>query len=159
MVHGTNCQRVGKTDDYQFFLEKSYNYRNILTGDRFFHLKIKKESLLNLSTTSFQGDGSKGILWREQCLGLSVDVPHNVADLIELMGKSSVYTKLIRRLMNHSEKQIRVYAQLPDHTGNVQFLWQTNPRSIFPTCIITRERRGKHKSESGNWYPDGLGMI
>ena len=62
------------------------------------------------------------------------DVPHNIADLIELMGGKEAFRNNLETMYNTplGEAKYVFYAQLPDHTGNVgQFSMANEPGCFF----------------------------
>ena len=65
----------------------------------------------------------------------SWDVPHNVADLINLMGGTDQFIKNLDRTFQEplGKSKFEFYAQIPDHTGNVgQFSMANEPSLHIP---------------------------
>ena len=63
------------------------------------------------------------------------DVPHNVADLIALMGGNEAFNRELDRMFNEplGKSKFEFFAQLPDHTGNVgQFSMANEPSLHIP---------------------------
>ncbi|MDR1502060.1 MAG: glycoside hydrolase family 92 protein, partial [Prevotella sp.] len=63
------------------------------------------------------------------------DVPHNPADLIELMGSPEIFTNNLDQTFREplGKGKYQFYAQLPDHTGNVgQFSMANEPSLHIP---------------------------
>ena len=131
------AKELGKEDDYKYFLNRSYNYRNLYNSTTaFFHPKNKGGKFIEPFDYRFSGgmgardyyDENNGWVYRW-------DVPHNVADLIELMGSAENFVnnldQTFREPLGRSKYQF--YAQLPDHTGNVgQFSMSNEPSMHIP---------------------------
>ena len=63
------------------------------------------------------------------------DVPHNIADLIELMNGKEQFVANLDQMFNESlgKSKFDFYSQLPDHTGNVgQFSMANEPSLHIP---------------------------
>ncbi len=131
------AKQLGKTDDYKFFLARSYNYRNLFNpATGFFHPKDSDGNFIQPFDYRFSGgvgvrdyyDENNGWTYRW-------DVQHNVADLISLMGGRE---KFIANLdatfaepLGRSKRDF--YAALPDQTGNVgQFTMGNEPSLHIP---------------------------
>jgi predicted alpha-1,2-mannosidase len=131
------AEALGKTDEANYYLKCSYNYRNIYNeGTGFFHPKDKDGRFIEPFDYRFSGgmgardyyDENNGWVYRW-------DVPHNVADLIRLMGGGERFTENLDRTFNEplGRGKSAFYAQLPDHTGNVgQFSMANEPSMHIP---------------------------
>ncbi len=131
------AKALGKMDDYRYFLERSHNYRNLYnpkTG--FFHPKDKDGNFIEPFDYRFSGgigardyyDENNGWIYRW-------DVPHNVADLIALMGGNKAFIENLDRTYDEGlgKSKWQFYAQLPDQTGNVgQFSMGNEPSLHIP---------------------------
>ncbi|HHU95953.1 MAG: GH92 family glycosyl hydrolase [Bacteroidota bacterium] len=131
------AKELGKTDDYQFFLEKSYNYRNIFNEETgFFHPKDKEGEFIEPFDYKFSGGmGAREYYGENNAWVYRWDVPHNVADLIELMGGNQAFIRNLDQTFNEplGKSKYEFYAQLPDHTGNVgQFSMANEPSLHIP---------------------------
>jgi predicted alpha-1,2-mannosidase len=131
------AKELGKTDDYEYFLKRSQNYRNIYnTKTGFFHPKDKAGKFIEPFDYSFSGgqgareyyDENNGWVYRW-------DVPHNPGDLIRLMGSPENFIKNLDQTFREplGTGKYAFYAQLPDHTGNVgQFSMANEPSLHIP---------------------------
>lgn len=131
------AKELGKEDDYRFFLKRSYNYRNLYNPETaFFHPKDKDGKFIMPFDYRYSGgvgvreyyDENNGWVYRW-------DVPHNPADLIELMGGAKKFTDNMDRTFCEplGRSKHDFYAQLPDHTGNVgQFSMANEPSMHVP---------------------------
>ncbi len=131
------AKELGKTEDYTYFLKRSYNYRNLYNAETgFFHPKDGKGEFIEPFDYRYSGgkgardyyDENNGWVYRW-------DVPHNPADLIALMGSPEQFTdnldQTFREPMGRGKPEF--YAQLPDHTGNVgQYSMANEPALHIP---------------------------
>ncbi len=128
---------LGKKEDAEYFLKRSYNYRKIFNQETsFFHPKDDKNNFITPLDYRFSGgmgvreyyDENNGWVYRW-------DVPHNVPDLIELMGGRENFVNNLEATFNEplGRSKNNFYAQLPDHTGNVgQFSMGNEPSLHIP---------------------------
>ena len=131
------AKELGHDDEYQYFLKRSYNYRNLFNNQTaFFHPKDKDGNFIEPFDYRFSGgmgardyyDENNGWVYRW-------DVPHNVADLIRLMGSSGAFAGHLDATFREplGKSKFEFYAQLPDHTGNVgQFSMANEPSLHIP---------------------------
>lgn len=128
---------LGKTDDYQFFLEKSYNYRYLFNAETgFFHPKDKEGRFITPFDYQFSGGmGARQYYGENNAWIYRWDVQHNVADLIHLMGGRDPFIRNLDQTFREplGKSKFDFYAQLPDHTGNVgQFSMANEPSLHIP---------------------------
>jgi predicted alpha-1,2-mannosidase len=131
------ARALGKTDDYMYFLKRSYNYRNLYNRETaFFHPKDKDGRFIEPFDYRYSGgkgareyyDENNGWIYRW-------DVPHNPADLIQLMGSAENFVNHLNRTFRESlgKGKSEFYFMLPDHTGNVgQFSMANEPCMHIP---------------------------
>lgn len=131
------AKELGKTDDYKHFLKCSYNYRNLFNHDTaFFHPKDIDGNFIEPFDYRFSGGrGAREYYDENNAWVYRWDVPHNIADLIKLMGSCEDFTnnmeQMFREPMGRGKPDF--YAQLPDHTGNVgQFSMANEPSLHIP---------------------------
>jgi predicted alpha-1,2-mannosidase len=128
---------LGEQEDYQYFLARSHNYRNLYNPETaFFHPKDKDGNFIVPFDYRFSGgQGARDYYDENNAWTYRWDVPHNPADLIRLMGSPENFA-------NHLDQTFRepmgkgkstFYAQLPDQTGNVgQFSMANEPSLHIP---------------------------
>lgn len=128
---------LGKTDDYNYFLKCSYNYRNLFnpkTG--FFHPKDSDGQFIEPFDYVFSGGmGARAYYGENNGWIYRWDVQHNVADLISLMGGNAAFVNNLDAMFSAplGKSKFEFYAQLPDHTGNVgQFSMANEPSLHIP---------------------------
>jgi len=117
------AKALNKTDEANYYLKCSYNYRNLYNAATgFFHPKDKEGKFIEPFDYRYSGglgvrdfyDENNGWIYRW-------DVQHNIADLINLMGGNDPFIKNLDLTFNESlgKSKFEFYSQLPDHTGNV----------------------------------------
>ena len=128
---------LGKNEDKVHFLKHSINYGNLFNEEtKFFHPKDKDGKFIEPFDYRFSGgQGARDYYSENNAWIYRWDVPHNVADLIDMMGGSEEFDynldKMFREPLGKSKYDF--YAQLPDHTGNVgQFSMANEPSLHIP---------------------------
>ena len=88
------AKHLGKDEDYRFFQDRSYNYRNVFNKEtHFFHPKDKDGKFIEGVDYRYSGglgardyyDENNGYVYRW-------DVQHNIGDLVSLIGGNEVFT-------------------------------------------------------------------
>lgn len=131
------AKQLGYEEDYKRFLEGSRNYRNIFNPQTsFFHPKDKTGKFIEpFDYANSGGLGARGAYGENNGWVYRWDVPHNIADLIELMGGKDKFRDNLEEMYNAplGKGKYSFYAQLPDHTGNVgQFSMANEPSMHIP---------------------------
>ena len=128
---------LGKEDDYQYFLKRSYNYRNLFNPQTaFFHPKCKDGIFIEPFDYRFSGGmGARDYYDENNAWTYRWDLKHNVADLIRLMGSPQAFVANLNATFREplGRSKFEFYAQLPDQTGNVgQFSMGNEPSLHIP---------------------------
>lgn len=131
------AKELGYQDDYKYFLENSFNYRNLFNKETaFFHPKDKDGNFIKPFDYKFSGGmGAREYYGENNAWVYRWDVQHNVADLIHLMGGSESFVHHLDQTFREplGRSKYEFYAQLPDHTGNVgQFSMANEPSLHIP---------------------------
>lgn len=131
------AKELGYTEDYNYFLKKSFNYRNLYNKETgFFHPKDENGKFIEPFDYSFPGGmGAREYYGENNGWVYRWDVQHNVADLISLMGGREGFVKNLDQTFRESlgRSKYDFYAKLPDHTGNVgQFSMANEPSLHIP---------------------------
>ena len=131
------AQALGKTEEAEYYLKCSYNYRNVYNAETgFFHPKDKDGKFIEPFDYRYSGGmGARDYYGENNGWVYRWDVPHNVADLINLMGGQEKFIENLNRTFNEplGRSKFEFYAQLPDHTGNVgQFSMANEPSLHIP---------------------------
>jgi predicted alpha-1,2-mannosidase len=129
--------KLGKEDDYRYFLNRSYNYHNLYnTETAFFHPKDRNGDFIMPFDYRFSGgSGVRDYYDENNAWTYRWDVPHNPADLIALMGSPENFIHHLDRTFREplGKGKNMFFAQLPDQTGNVgQFSMANEPSLHIP---------------------------
>ena len=131
------AKALGKTEDYNYFLKSSYNYRNLFNPQtHFFHPKDSKEEFIKpFDYISSGGPGARDYYDENNGWTYRWDVQHNISDLIELMGGREAFVANMDSMFTEplGRSKYHFYAQFPDQTGNVgQFTMANEPSLHIP---------------------------
>jgi predicted alpha-1,2-mannosidase len=131
------AKELGKTDDYEYFLKHSHNYRNIYNADTgFFHPKDKTGKFIEPFDYRFSGgQGAREFYDENNGWTYRWDVPHHPEDLIQLMGGANQFVRNLDQTFREplGTSKYSFYSQLPDQTGNVgQFSMANEPSFHIP---------------------------
>ncbi len=128
---------LGKSDEADYYLRQSYNYRNLFNPEtRFFHPKDKDGKFIEGIDYRYSGglgardyyDENNGYVYRW-------DVQHNIGDLVSMIGGNEVFTAALDSMFDTplGMSKWQFYSTLPDHTGNVgQFSMANEPSLHIP---------------------------
>jgi len=128
---------LGKKEDQKFFQKQALNYRNLFNAETgFFHPKDKEGKFIEPFDYRFSGgQGAREYYGENNAWVYRWDVPHNVADLIDLMVGREQFNKNLNQTFREplGKSKFEFYSQLPDHTGNVgQFSMANEPSLHIP---------------------------
>ncbi len=131
------AKEIGNEADYRYFIDKSYNYRNLYNpATGFFHPKDKNGNFIEPFDYKFSGGmGAREYYDENNGWTYRWDVQHNVADLIQLMGGREQFVRNLDQTFREplGKSKYEFYAQLPDQTGNVgQFSMANEPSLHIP---------------------------
>nr|MBD3622084.1 glycoside hydrolase family 92 protein [Sunxiuqinia sp.] len=131
------AEELGKTNESDYFIKRSGNYRNLFHPEtHFFHPKDAEGEFIQPFDYVFSGgQGARGYYGENNAWIYRWDVQHNIPDLIELMGGNHVFIKNLDDMFSQplGKSKYAFYAQLPDHTGNVgQFSMANEPSLHIP---------------------------
>ena len=128
---------LGRNEDAQYYLQRSYNYRNVWNPEtHFFHPKDQNgEFLPNFDYRFGGGIGARDAYDENNGWTYRWDVQHNFADLAQLMGGRKAMEENLDRTfaepMGRGKREF--YEQLPDQTGNIgQFTMANEPSLHIP---------------------------
>ena len=128
---------LGKEEDYRFFKDRSYNYRNVFNKEtNFFHPKDKEGKFIEPFDYIFSGGiGARGYFDENNAWTYNWDVRHHIQDLIDLFGGNAPFIERLDQLFVEDMKMAKwqYYALHPDATGNVgQFVMGNEPSFHIP---------------------------
>lgn len=128
---------LGKKEEAAYYLNCARNYRNVFRPETaFFHPKDKDGNWIEPFDYRFSGGmGARDFYGENNGWVYRWDVPHNVADLVSLMGGKEKFVKNLDQTFTEplGNSKFGFYSQLPDHTGNVgQFSMANEPSLHIP---------------------------
>jgi predicted alpha-1,2-mannosidase len=128
---------LGKKEEYNFFLERAFNYRNLWNHETgFFHPKDKNGNFIEPFDYIFSGGiGARAYYDENNAWTYIWDLRHNFADLINLFGGQQQFIDKLDQLFVEDLKlpKWKYYAIHPDATGNVgQFVMGNEPSFHIP---------------------------
>jgi predicted alpha-1,2-mannosidase len=126
---------LGDETSYQFYLKKSYNYRNVFNyTTKFFHPKNKFGKFIEPFDYRYSG-GRSAYYGENNGWTYRWDVQQNIADLIKLIGGNNAFCKALDSMFAESlgKGKSTFYRTFPDQTGNVgQFTMANEPAFHIP---------------------------
>jgi len=131
------AQELNKTEDYEFFMKRSLNYRNLFNpATGFFHPKDEKGNFIEPFDYTFSGgQGARDYYCENNGWTFRWGVQHNIPDLISLMGGREKFVSALDSTFTAplGTSKYEFYRQLPDHTGNTgQFSMGNEPSFHIP---------------------------
>ena len=134
---GNIAKALGNKEEADYFLKRGLNYRTVFNKETlFFHPKDSFGNFIQPFDYNFDGGmGARNAYDENNGWVYRWDVPHNVGDLVELMGGKKRFVAELERMYSASLGKARYdfYNQLPDHTGNVgQFSMGNEPAMHIP---------------------------
>lgn len=119
------------------YLTLSHNYRNVFNpATKFFHPKDKDGKFIEPFDYSMPGGpGARDYYGENNGWIYRWDVPHNIADLIRMMGGNIEFNNELDRMFSEplGRSKYEFYSVMPDHTGNVgQFSMANEPSLHIP---------------------------
>ena len=134
---GNIAKLLGDKKDADHFLKRSLNYQTVFNKETgFFHPKDSFGNFIQPFDYRFSsGMGGRESYDENNAWVYRWDVPHNVNDLVNLMGGKARFVEELERMYDTSLGKARYdfYSQFPDHTGNVgQFSMGNEPSMHIP---------------------------
>ncbi|MCW3058749.1 MAG: alpha,2-mannosidase family protein [Capsulimonas sp.] len=128
---------LGKTDDYEYFLNRSHNYRHLFNPQTgFFHPKDESGQFIEPFDYKLAGGmGARDYYDENNGWTYQWAVTHNIGDIVALMGGRVKFMEHLDQLFleDLGEARYGMYARLPDATGNVgQFSMGNEPSLHIP---------------------------
>ncbi len=128
---------LGRKGDAEFFLARSFDYRNLWKADTaFFHPKdADGKWILPFDYKYSGGQGARDYYDENNAWTYLWEVYHNVADLIALCGGRQAFVDKLDRLFveGYDRPRWEFYDVLPDSTGNVgMFVMGNEPSFHIP---------------------------
>ena len=128
---------AGDAEGAARYRERACSYRNLFHPETsFFHPKDRNGNWIEPFDYRYSGGmGAREYYGENNGWVYRWDVPHNVADLIRLMGGREAFVRNLDQTFREplGRGKYAFYAQLPDHTGNVgQFSMANEPSLHVP---------------------------
>lgn len=128
---------LGRESEADKFFHAGCNYRNLFNiSTGFFHPKDSDGNWIEPFDYRWSGgQGARDYYGENNGWVYRWDVPHNIADLISLMGGADQFVNNLEQMYSEplGKSKFEFYAQLPDHTGNVgQFSMANEPSLHVP---------------------------
>ena len=126
------AKELGKENDYDFFIKRSLNYRNLFKNDTgFYHPKDSDGNWIEPFDYRYDGGMGARDYYDENNGWTYIWQPyHAFDDLIKMMGGRDEFDRKLDRLFSESlgRSKWQYYATMPDATGNVgQFVMGNEP--------------------------------
>lgn len=134
---GNIARILGDRADADYFLKRSLNYHTVFNKEtRFFHPKDAKGDFIQPFDYRYSsGIGAREAYDENNGWVYRWDVPHNVGDLVEMMGGKKAFVDELERMYSTPLGKGRpdFHHQFGDHTGNVgQFSMGNEPAMHIP---------------------------
>jgi len=131
------AKALNHSDDFNLFLKRSYNYRNLFnTETSFFHPKDAEGHFIQPFDYRFSGGlGARDYYDENNGWTYRWDVQHNISDLVHLMGGADNFAANLDATFREplGKSKWSFYSMLPDQTGNVgQFTMANEPSLHIP---------------------------
>jgi predicted alpha-1,2-mannosidase len=126
------AKELGKNDDYNFFIKRSLNYRNLFNRETgFYHPKDSAGNWIEPFDYRFDGGMGARDYYDENNGWTYIWQPyHAFGDLIEMMGGKDKFEAKLDQLFSAElgRSKWQYYSTMPDATGNVgQFVMGNEP--------------------------------
>lgn len=134
---GQIAEALGKREEAAYFLKRSLDYHKIFNSKtKFFHPKDSFGNFIEPFDYRYSGGlGARNAYDENNGWVYRWDVPHNIADLIRMMGGNESFVNNLDKMfsMPLGMSRWQFYGMLPDQTGNVgQFSMGNEPAMHIP---------------------------
>ncbi len=158
------ARELGKEQDYELFLPKSQNYRNVYRTDKaLMWPKDQSGNWIDIDPKFAGGPGGRDYYDENNAYTYAWQVQHDVPGLIELMGGKAQFEKNLDQLFREDlgRSKYQFFAKFPDATGIVgQFNMGNEPGFHIPYLFNFTESPWKTQQKIrfllDTWYPDNM---
>jgi predicted alpha-1,2-mannosidase len=158
------AKELGKNDDYEFFMKKSYNYKNLYWPEKgFFMPKDNKGEWIDIDPKWDGGMGGRDYYDENNGWTYLWQVQHDLPGLISLMGGKQNFENRLDQLFREplGRSKYQTYAKFPDFTGAVgQFCMGNEPSFHIPYLYNLTDSPWKTQQRIrmllDTWYPDNI---
>ena len=136
VVPGSTARELGRTEEHDYFMNCSFNYRNLFHPETKFSIpRTTAVILFNPSITASRAGWEPEAITGRITAGFTAGMCSNIPDLIDLMGGADEFIRNLDQMFAEplGKSKYEFFAQLPDHTGNVgQFSMANEPSLHIP---------------------------
>ncbi len=158
------AKELGKNDDYDIFMKRSYNYKNLYWPEKgFFMPKDAKGQWIDIDPKFDGGMGGRDYYDENNGWTYLWQVQHNIPGLIELMGGKKIFEDRLDQLFREGlgRSKYETWAKFPDFTGIVgQFSMGNEPSFHIPYLYNMTASPWKAQKKIrmllDTWYKDNI---
>jgi predicted alpha-1,2-mannosidase len=158
------AKELGKNDDYEFFMKRSANYKNLYWPEKgFFMPKDNKGEWIDIDPKWDGGMGGRDYYDENNGWTYLWQVQHDFPGLISLMGGKQNFENRLDQLFREplGRSKYQTYAKFPDFTGAVgQFSMGNEPSFHIPYLYNLTDSPWKTQQRIrmliDTWYPDNI---
>lgn len=158
------AKELGKESDYEFFMKRSQNYRNLWWPEKgFFMPKDSKGNWIDIDPVFDGGMGGRDYYDENNGWTYLWQVQHDIPGLMDLMGGKEAFEKKLDRLFreNLGRSKYETWAKFPDFSGIVgQFSMGNEPSFHIPYLYNFTDSPWKTQKKIrmllDAWYPDDV---
>jgi predicted alpha-1,2-mannosidase len=161
---GQMAKEVGKDADYQFYMKRSENYRNLWWNEKgFFMPKDDNGNWIEIDPVFDGGMGGRDYYDENNGWTYLWQVQHDLPGLINLMGGKKGFEERLDQLFNEDlgRSKYEMWAKFPDFSGIVgQFSMGNEPSFHIPYLYNLTDSPWKTQKRVrmllDAWYPDNI---
>jgi len=158
------AKELGKMDDYEIFMKRSENYKNLWWPEKgFFMPKDEKGNWIDIDPVFDGGMGGRDYYDENNGWTYLWQVQHDLQGLIDLMGGKENFEKRLDRLFREplGRSKYETWAKFPDFSGIVgQFSMGNEPSFHIPYLYNLTDSPWKTQKKIrmllDAWYPDNI---
>ncbi len=155
---------LGKSDDYDIFMKRSYNYKNLYWPEKgFFMPKDAKGQWIDIDPKFDGGMGGRDYYDENNGWTYLWQVQHDIPGLINLMGGKKTFEDRLDQLFREGlgRSKYETWAKFPDATGNIgQFSMGNEPSFHIPYLYNMTgspwKAQKKIRMLLDTWYKDNI---
>ena len=158
------AKELGKNDDYETFMKRSQNYRNLWWPEKgFFMPKDKNGEWIDIDPVFDGGMGGRDYYDENNGWTYLWQVQHDLPGLISLIGDKKAFENRLDQLFreNLGRSKYETWAKFPDFSGIVgQFSMGNEPSFHIPYLYNLTDSPWKTQKKIrmllDAWYPDNI---
>jgi predicted alpha-1,2-mannosidase len=158
------AKELGKNDDYEYFMKRSQNYRNLWWPEKgFFMPRDNKGNWIDIDPAFDGGMGGRDYYDENNGWTYLWQVQHDLPGLIDIMGGKVAFEKRLDQLFTASlgRSKYETWAKFPDFSGIVgQFSMGNEPSFHIPYLYNLTDSPWKTQKRIrmllDAWFPDNI---